>query len=75
MCYILNNRLGGVFTRLCTHAKMNKKVMSVTLFQIEFRYNGLSADRIRQLNIQIEDLKSNKVTYTKRHERFMGQLQ
>lgn len=47
----------------------------MTLFQMEFKFKGLSADRVRQLNIQIEDLKNSKPTLVKRQERSLRQME
>lgn len=55
MCRILNKSLQSFFNSIRGFAHVNKKkIIVATLFNLEFRYAGLSADRIRQLNLQIE---------------------
>lgn len=73
MCLALHKVLGVSFTKIRTYGHHNKKMMSVTLFQLEFKFKGLTAERVKHLNIQIEDLKNSKITLAKRQERALAQ--
>jgi len=75
MCLVVTGKLAAPLVKIRSCSYYHKKVISVALYQMEFKFKGLSADRIRQLNAQIEDLKHSKVTITKRHERSLRQLE
>lgn len=75
MCLAINGVLISSFSRIRSHTYHNRKAVSVTLFQMEFKFKGLTADRIKHLNIQIEDLRNSKTMVTKRLERSLKQIE
>lgn len=45
-----------------------------TLFNLDFKYAGLSADRIKQLNREIEEHSNTKLAMGRKHDRVATQL-
>lgn len=45
-----------------------------TLFNLDFKYAGLSADRIKQLNREIEEHSNTRLAMGRKHDRVATQL-